>query len=625
MLLSRWRFQSIGRQLAGAGIWADGQLCGMIHLLHLDGTNHWASLSYWLDEAHQGQGIMTASCRAFIAHGFNEWKLNRVTIECATNNARSRKIPERLGFKLEGITREIEWLHDHYADHAVYGLLRFDFVGGMESPLPSKQPDQDRFQLNNTASDFLQSAFDLFNRRRFTEAEAACRKLVQTGPPEAQLFFLLGMALHQTGRDEEAVKWLAQAAQMEPSSGRFFHGLGCACQTLKNYRQAAEAFERALSLNPQSNPVCYNFGNTCHHLGNVERAVELFQKAVKIEPDDFASWNNLGKSLHESHRLDEAIAAYDRALQVKPDYALAHYGRAITLLTAGRFAEGFREYEWREHFRNPRRFDRPLWKGERISKTLFIHAEQGFGDTIQMVRFLPEIRERAGAVILECRPELKTLFQHSQCADTVIAFGEAIPPFDYFLPMSSLPYALGISSSEQLPPTPYLRAAANDVQVSDPAGRLKAGLAWAGNPGHHQDAARSLRLELLAPLLNVPGVVFYSLQQTVPEPDAAFLRSVSDIVQTPRAFDDFLATAAFINTLDLVITVDTAAAHLAGALGKPVWLLLQFSPDWRWGLSRLDSPWYSTMRLFRQTERGQWPSPIRQVVEALQSLRASCG
>jgi Flp pilus assembly protein TadD len=466
-------------------------------------------------------------------------------------------------------------------------------------------------------ADAVRAAFDLFNHGQTEAAEAACRELLPARPQDAQLLFLLGMVLHKSGRDTEAVKHLSQAAQLQPSAERIFQGLGCAHLKLKNNVQAIGAFERALSLNPQSNPTWYNLGNALFPLDHVARAADAFQKAVAINPEDHGSWNNLGKCLKELNRLEESLAAYDCALRLKPDYALARYGRAVTLLTLGRYAEGFKEYEWREQLRNTREFNAPLWNGELIpGKTLFIHAEQGFGDAIQTARFIAQVRERVGTVILECRPELKTLFQRCVPADTIIAFGETIPAFDYFIPMSSLPRALGIKNTDDVPSAPYLRA--STPEHKNPSSPLKVGLAWAGNPHHHHDACRSLRLQDLAPILNVPGVSFYSLQQPVPERDAVYLRSISDIVCSHRPFRSFLDTADFIAGLDLVITVDTAIAHLAGAMGKPVWLLLQHSPDWRWQMDRTDSPWYPNTQLFRQTERGYWHPPVQRATEALQ-------
>jgi Flp pilus assembly protein TadD len=519
----------------------------------------------------------------------------------------------------------------------------------------------------------LKLAFELQNAGRSPEAESLCRVLLQIRPQDAQLLFLLGMVLHQGGRDEEAVEWLSLAAQFQPQSARIFSGLGCAYQKLQNHSRAAAAFETAKRLEPQSSATDYNLGNTCYQLGQIEQAATLFRSAVQKDPCDSASWNNLGKCLTELNRVDESIEAYNRALEVAPDFALARYGRAISLLTAGRLPEGFRDYEWRWHLVTPRQFSQPEWGGELApGKTLFLHAEQGFGDAIQMVRFIPAARERVGRVILECRPELQSLFQYSNCADTVISYGAEIPAFDCRLSLISLPRVLGVTLDTIPNRMPYLRAPARDrtgdkrpvtggKRAAIPAtchpppnasaGWLKVGLAWAGNPEHRQDAARSLRLEQLAPVLQVPGVAFYSLQQPVPAGDQACLRTMSASIHAGLKLSDFLETASVIADMDLVIAVDTAVAHLAGALGKPVWILLQHAPDWRWLLDRADSSrgvittnanpqaethntppasqlhgasvWYPTAQLFRQTERGEWKTPILRVAEALKRKNES--
>jgi tetratricopeptide (TPR) repeat protein len=474
-----------------------------------------------------------------------------------------------------------------------------------------------------TPDSFEQSsklAFELHNAGRTAEAEALCRVLLQIRPQDGQVLFLLGMVLHKAGRDNEALGWLSLASQYHPEAARIFHGLGCVYQGLEDHKHAVAALEKAIQLDPQSPAPYYHLGLNCYWLEQVERAVSLFRRAVQINPQDSKSWNNLGKCLKELNQLDESIEAYNRALEIEPGYALVRYGRAVSLLTAGRLTEGFKEYESRWHSMPRRQFSEPQWKGENaVGKTLFVHAEQGFGDAIQMVRFIRLARERVGHVILECRPELHALFKHSKCADIVIPYGAPIPAFDYYLPSSSLPYALGIVMETIPNQIPYLQAPPHATLTSQ-QGQLKVGLAWAGNPSHHQDAARSLCLQDLTPILNVPNIAFYSLQQSVPTRDQACLASLSGALNANLKFKDYLETASVVNAMDLIISVDTSVAHLAGALGKPVWTLIQHSPDWRWFLDRTDSPWYLTMKLYRQAERNRWESPVTQIAEDLRRL-----
>ena len=627
--ISLWKEQDVNNQGFCTGIWFDGHLCGLIHHLNIDWSNRWTAFSYWLDRAHQGRGLMTAACRALIAYSFNAMKLNRVVIECATENTRSRAIPERLGFKLDGIIREGEWLHDRYVDHAFYSLLRSDWESAAKVAAanhdsakrkPMNQPDplpMDDFDRT------LKLAFEMNNSGRSMEAEALCRVLIQVRPESVPALFLLGMVLHKEGQDEEAIKWFSVATRQQPQSANVFNGLGCAYQSLKDYSRAATAFEKALELEGPSAATCYNLGNNCFQLDQIERAAALFRQAVEMNPRDFACWNNLGKCLKELNRLDESIQAYDQAVKIAPDYGVARYGRAISLLAAGRLAEGCREFEWRWHSLTPRKFPGMAWRGETLpDKTLLLFAEQGFGDAIQMVRFVAPARARVGQVILECRPELVTLFQFSHCADAVVPAGTALPPFDCYLSLISVPHIFGITLENIRSPVPYLAAPAAAQFPETKPGQLKVGLVWAGSTTHHQDAFRSIPLADLAPILQVPGVTFYSLQKPVPDRDAAYLKSQSATVNARLDLADFLNTASVINGLDLVITVDTAVAHLAGALGKPVWVLLQHSADWRWFLDGATTPWYPTMQLFRQSTRNQWAPPIARVAGALRQLAA---
>jgi tetratricopeptide (TPR) repeat protein len=464
----------------------------------------------------------------------------------------------------------------------------------------------------------LKRAYAAHNAGRFAEAETLSRHLAEGGMQDARLFFLRGMALHKLDRDIEAVQWLKRAGQLRPDGAGIWGGLGTVWQKLADFKKAARYFARAAELEPQQPNHFYSLGNAVYRLDDMERATEAFQQAVKLNPRDAESWNNLGKCLKELNRVEEAIAAYDRALQLKPSYLLALQGRAISLLTAGRLAEGYRDYEQRWQTLRRREFAMPYWDGQPApGKTLFFHAEQGFGDGIQSARYARLARRRCARVILECRPELKRLFTNSGVADEVIAYGEPIPPADFVNSVISLPGLLGFTLETIPGEVPYLSAPAAPHPIAAPAGGLKVGLVWAGSATHQDDVHRSLPLARLAPMLAVPEVSFLSLQMPIPKSDEPTLQAFPNL-KTLGPFQDYLDTATAVAALDLIISVDTSVAHLAGALAKPVWTLIQFDQDWRWFAQFGDrTPWYPTMRLFRQPKRNDWPPVIARVAEEL--------
>lgn len=467
----------------------------------------------------------------------------------------------------------------------------------------------------------LKMAFAAHNAGRHDDAEALCRVLLPAGKTDPQLFFLLGMVLHKTKRDAEAVTWLRRAVELQPASANFLSGLGYASQGNGQHDKALVHFARAAQLEPDKADHFYSLGVAEFNLNRLEQAAVAFEKAVKLNPRDIASWNNLGKLYKQFNRLEDSIAAYNHALAVSPGFELAKHGRAISLLTAGRWAEGFREYESRWSKITPRVFPKPTWLGEPVDgQTVFLHAEQGFGDAIHFARFIPLVQQRAARVILECRPELKSLFLFSKIADQVIAVGEPIPPFDRVTSFFSVPGILGITLQNLPARVPYLKAPPVDDLPAAKAGQLKVGIVWAGSPEHRDDASRSLSLESFLPILKIAGPAFFSLQQIISPRDEPLFRSLPNIVDLSPLLKDFLATAALVGKMDLIISVDTSMVHLAGALAKPVWNLTQFDADWRWLLDRSDTPWYPTMRLFRQPQRSHWRPVIDRVAEELRLL-----
>jgi Flp pilus assembly protein TadD len=470
----------------------------------------------------------------------------------------------------------------------------------------------------------LESAREAHRQGRCAEAEAFCRDLLERAPADGEVAYLLGLVLHQTGREAEAEKWLRQAAALNPRSPNAYYALGCVYAASANAASAAEAFARALERNPAYLNAYYGLGNACYELHDFERAVSTYRQALALNPQDYEIWNNLGRALEALLRTGEALAAYERAIEINPQFGLARSNHALTLLSLGQLQEGFREYELRWRAVLPRSYPQPFWRGQPIpGKSLLVYAEQGLGDVIQFAGFISQARARAGQVILECQPPLKRLFEHSGCADTVIAVGESPPPFDYCVPVLSLPLALG-TTLETLPRNPWLAAPVAEALPPVPPGHLKVGLVWAGSRTNFNDSRRSIPFPELRPILQTPGIAFFSLQIPIRPEDLPRVCATPHLVLLTERIKDFYDTAGCLAQMDLVISVDTAVAHLAGALGKPVWTLVFYPGDWRWMLERADSPWYPTMRLFRQSpsQSGQWQPVIARVAEALGRLRS---
>jgi hypothetical protein len=371
--------------------------------------------------------------------------------------------------------------------------------------------------------------------------------------------------------------------------------------------------------------VLNNRGVTLHKLRRPEEALASHDSALASRPDWAEALTNRGVALYDLKRFDEARASYDRAIALRPDYADAHFFKGLSSLVTGDFERGWVEYEWRRKAPSARitarDFPQPLWLGEDgiAGKTILFHSEQGFGDTIQFCRYVPLVATRDVRVIMEVEEPLRELIAGLAGTTQVIAKGDPLPDFDFQCPLPSLPLAFK-TRPETIPSSaPYLHV---PTQALEYWGALlgtkrspRIGLAWAGNAKHVRDGERSMRLCDLLPLLDIDAT-FVSLQKEVRAGDAEMLASC-DMLQFSQELGDFSDTAALISQLDLVISVDTSVAHLAGALGKPVWILLTHAPDWRWLLDRDDSPWYPSARLFRQHETREWGSLTMRVRQAL--------
>jgi len=362
--------------------------------------------------------------------------------------------------------------------------------------------------------------------------------------------------------------------------------------------------------------------------------VAAFQRAVELKADYVFAHCDLGVALMEAGRLAEAVAAFEAAMALAPGFAPARTQHAMTLLLRGDFERGWPEYEWRwrtEGFTPPRReLTQPMWDGREFAgRTLLLHAEQGYGDTIQFVRYAPMVAQRGGRVLLEAPAKLTRLLRGLPGVAQVIPAGAALPAFDLRCALMSLPGVFKTTLSSIPAPVQYLKAdeglAASWANRLGKSAGLRVGIVWAGRRSHVGDFNRSIKLAALAPLAGVAGVRFFSLQKDDTAGEANHPPEGMNLIDLTADLTDFADTAAVISQMDVIISVDTAVAHLAGALGKPVWVMLPFLPDWRWLLNRDDSPWYPTMRLFRQKMPEQWSEVVASVAAALGDLQGGRG
>jgi len=460
--------------------------------------------------------------------------------------------------------------------------------------------------------------------RRLDEALASYERAISLQPDFVEAHSNRAIVLAELKRYDEALAAFERQLTLRPNDAEGYNNRGVILYELKRYAEALANYDRALSLAPNYADALYNRGNSLHELKRYTEAMACYDRLLPMRPDDSDMYNNRGKILKELARYDEALEASARAVALKPDSVVAHCNHASLRLVTGDFERGWVEYEWRwmkaDMAPHKRHYPQPLWLGREdiTGRTILLHAEQGLGDTIQFCRYAPLVAARGAQVLLEVDPPLVGLMAGLAGPSQVVAKGNVLPDFDFHCPLISLPLAMG-TRLETIPSrVPYLSASADlSAQWNIRLGskRPRVGLAWAGNPKHEHDRERSIGLSALLPLLDADAV-FVSLHKDIRPEDTDAL-TASRILHFGDDLKDYAETAALISQLDLVISVDTSVAHLAGALAKPVWVLLAFTPEWRWLLKREDSPWYPTARLFRQDESRTWDALIDRLREAL--------
>ena len=517
-------------------------------------------------------------------------------------------------------------------------------------------------RANRALAPLLDQARKTFRAGRTDETEIPCVRILDRFGEVPAVLHLLALVARRRGDVKTAHGFLSRAIARAPNAAEYRAEIAEICRALGRLEDTAAHYEKAVELKPNIAEFHNNLGVTLKELGRLEAAIGHYRKSLALKPDSAESHNNIANLLrlqdHHEESLeysgqalalspkfdaahygqglalkalghyDEAIANLDEAIRCQPDNADAHFSLAITHLLLGDFDRGWVEYEWRWESTNfpGRKITGQAWDGVPASGLrILVHAEQGYGDTMQFVRYVSWVAAKGNTVSLYCQPELKRLFETlDDVAVVVPADGAPIPRFDRYVAVMSLP-RLAATTRETVPAdVPYLRVPAGCAEpfchISAGAEvKKRVGIVWAGRPSHDNDHNRSCPLEEFRPLAERHDIRLYSLQKEGGDLRrlAASVPDFQNIVDLSASLGDFADTAAALDALDLIVGVDTSVIHLAGALAKPVWVLLPFAPDWRWMLARDDSPWYPTMRLFRQSEPGDWRGVIRRLCEAL--------
>jgi len=486
------------------------------------------------------------------------------------------------------------------------------------------QPDSPA-TYGNLAVAYYGLGHTLEGKNRFDDAVNAYRQALQLNPQLKEAYHDLGMLFLKQERLDEALTCFNKLTELDPRNAYAYNAMGTVFQKKGDLDKAETYYLQALQVSPGLPEAYNNLGTIYKDRGLPDDAMIYYQKALQINPRFPEAYNNLGTLYRDKGQLIDAVSNYRRAIDLNFDFAEAHWNLAYALLLSGDLRKGWREYEWRwkvqDHYLHD--LTQPLWDGTDITgHTILLHAEQGIGDTIQCIRYAPLAAACGVRVIVACQKEIARLLKNVEGVDMVVPYGEPLPAFDLHCPLLRLPLVFETALENIPAKIPYIIADSSLVtawkdKINKVGGKLRIGLAWAGRPTHLNDRNRSLAVSLFSPLAKLETVSLYSLQKGEAALEAKNPPGNMHLTDFTNEIKDFSDTAALIENLDLVISADTAVAHLAGAMGKPVWLLLPFAPDWRWLLDRSDSPWYPTMRLFRQPSPGDWESVIDMISDAL--------
>lgn len=467
----------------------------------------------------------------------------------------------------------------------------------------------------------------LANTQRYADAKKEYVRAIELNSESSEFHNNLGVACQELGEHEEAIGHFKEAIRLRPGVVGVYNNLGVALNEQRRFEEAIECYNKALAIGPDYALAWNNLGNSLRAIGRNEAAVAALETAIRLKPDYPEAFNNIAIAYVQMGENEKALAWYDKALCFRPDYPECHMNRALQRLLVGDLANGWADYEWRWHLKTMRYRDlkRPLWDGSPLGgKRILIYWEQGLGDSIQFIRYASELKDRGATVIFEGQPPLQHLLSRTPGIDQFIPRGSELPPFDVHAPLLSLPGQCHTTLENVPANIPYIFPDPHFVNLWKPRLNalkgLRVGIVWQGNPDHRGDHLRSFPLRLFEPLAKMEGVTLVSLQKNhgcdqIAQLEGRFNLTCFDGID--EEVDGFLRTAAIMKNLDLVIAADTSVAHLAGAMGIPVWVMIAVASDWRWLRNREDSPWYPTARLFRQKEPGNWIEVFERVAAAL--------
>lgn len=486
-----------------------------------------------------------------------------------------------------------------------------DIFQGLRAVAPSD------FEINK------QLGIVLATKGAYADAKAPLIDAAALNDRDPVLFNVLGACAFETGDYAAALAACDRALALNPAYPEAHNNRGNALLRLGRPAEAAQALRAALRFMPHDAELHLNLGNALEGVDDLGAALQSLERALALAPRLAPAHVNRGNILQKLGRHRDALQAYDQALALDPVNFDTHWNRALCHLLLGDFQAGWAGYEWRwrrpdpEKDKAPRPFPQPLWLGREPldGKTILLHGEQGLGDTIQFARYVPMVAARGARIVLEVFAPLAPLMAGQDPSWRIVRRGDPLPPFDLHCPLMSLPLALG-ELEPVAPSQPYLKADPERMRLwaeqLGPARALRVGIVCSGSPTHGGDTARSIPFEILAAALPA-GPEYHLLQKDVREADRAAITRRPDVALWSEALGDFADTAALCAHMDLVVSVDTSVAHLAGALGRPVWMFVPFDPDWRWGLNSETTPWYPRMRLYRQVERGHWEPALERV------------